>query len=52
MNIDVSKNYYVMSKYNHIEFLKLDLLGEIGFVIDKVYRKIYENTCVLLCKLF
>lgn len=38
-----------MSIYNHKEFLWKDLLGKIGFVIDKEYRKIYKNICTPLC---
>ena len=31
-----------MSKYNHVEFLKKDPVGEVNFIIGNIRRKVYE----------
>ena len=32
-----------MSKYNHVEFIKQDPVGEVNFIIGKVGRMLYES---------
>lgn len=40
-----------MSKYNHMEFLKKDPVGEVNFIIGNIRRKAYECCSTAIGKL-